>query len=267
MAPQTPPRKADTSLRSRKPILRKPARCTTKAQQRKPLSRAEKISVVLERAYADLRARAAVPNLRRAQALDDEATYGEMHESFVSAMLAEYRVGAASSFVDLGSGIGNVVLQAHLETGCAALGCELDETRHAVALQYRTAVTRRRRFAGHLGAGFAKAERLHGRVTLVHGDCFAESATVAEIARADLIFCANLKFSPESIARQETEVLLRMKPGTVFVSLQQIVCGRTSGGRARFLAENGLEEHARMSERGAVNWKDGPIKYWVYKRL
>jgi len=47
-----------------------------------------------------------------------------MQPPFLSEICRLAELGPSSVFVDLGSGIGNLLLQASLQTGCEAYGCE-----------------------------------------------------------------------------------------------------------------------------------------------
>ncbi|KAF2790052.1 S-adenosyl-L-methionine-dependent methyltransferase, partial [Melanomma pulvis-pyrius CBS 109.77] len=194
--------------------------------------------------------------------------YGEVTPAFVEALLRDFSIGKTSSVVDLGSGVGNVVLQAYLATGCRALGCEIDGARHAAASQFRDAVAgalqptvpapRGAVRTNDMGTG----RELQDAVVLRRGDIFEDWVTLARVQSADLVFSDNLKFGPELVGRQVDSVLARMKPGAVFVSLEKVVRGR---GCARVLAALGVTEERRVSERGAVSWADKKIEYWVYR--
>jgi len=51
--------------------------------------------------------------------------YGELLSPLVDRILVETRLTSDQVFVDLGSGVGNVVLQAALQVGCESWGCEM----------------------------------------------------------------------------------------------------------------------------------------------
>jgi H3 lysine-79-specific histone-lysine N-methyltransferase len=50
--------------------------------------------------------------------------YGELMPAFISDIIKETGLNEKSLFLDLGSGVGNVVLQASLQTGCRSFGVE-----------------------------------------------------------------------------------------------------------------------------------------------
>ena len=59
--------------------------------------------------------------------------YGELLPMFLSRIFKETRLKSDQIFVDLGSGVGNCVLQAALETGCESWGCEMMDNPHKLA--------------------------------------------------------------------------------------------------------------------------------------
>ena len=65
-----------------------------------------------------------VNTLRNYEAFSSE-TYGELMPSLVSDIVRQTGLGEDSLFLDLGCGVGNVVLQASLETGCKSFGVEI----------------------------------------------------------------------------------------------------------------------------------------------
>ncbi|KAF2199613.1 hypothetical protein GQ43DRAFT_473464 [Delitschia confertaspora ATCC 74209] len=200
-------------------------------------------------------------------------TYGEMLPAFVSECLKEFRVTKNSRVVDIGSGIGNIVLHSYLERGCHAFGAELEAVRHRAATSYRAEIVdvlAHPPTAAHVrglppGSGFAEPPA--GRVSLIREDCFAAgSATEAEVKKAKLVFCSNLTWPVELVIRQEDAVLLRLRKGAVFVILRQVVTGRR-GRREKFLQEHGLVEERRMSARDRASWTSAPVEFYVYKKV
>lgn len=77
---------------------------------------------VQEQVYARVAA-PHVEKLKQYEAFSDNV-YGEMLPPFLSEIARISQLGPNSVFVDLGSGIGNLLIQASLQTGCEAYGCE-----------------------------------------------------------------------------------------------------------------------------------------------
>ncbi|KIJ60087.1 hypothetical protein HYDPIDRAFT_50523, partial [Hydnomerulius pinastri MD-312] len=90
---------------------------------------------VLSRIIDETYQRSVGPNvgkLNRYEAFSSEV-YGELMPSFTSDIIAATRLTSSSLLVDLGSGVGNVLLQASLQTGCRSYGIELMEGPAGVA--------------------------------------------------------------------------------------------------------------------------------------
>lgn len=65
-----------------------------------------------------------VEELGRYQAFSDNV-YGELLPRFMSEIAQLTSLGPGKVFVDLGSGVGNLLIQTSLQTGCEAYGCEM----------------------------------------------------------------------------------------------------------------------------------------------
>ena len=82
---------------------------------------------VVHRIVDEAYQRAVGPNiemLKRYEAFSSEV-YGELMPTFVTDIIRATGIKEDSLFLDLGSGVGNVVMQASLETGCRSFGIEL----------------------------------------------------------------------------------------------------------------------------------------------
>lgn len=133
--------------------------------------------------------------------------------SFVSDILFRTEITSNSTFLDLGCGVGNCLIQAALQTGCEANGIELHGPPAALGtsslpsiLSSTTAVLPSHSVSPR-AAGKAQVEhykkRLRlwgvssGDVTLLQGN-FCESAEVRDwIKRANLVLVNNWAFSSE----------------------------------------------------------------------
>jgi len=203
------------------------------------------------------------PHTRRVvAALQPSHVYGELNYSFVSRLLSDFRITEKSTFVDIGSGVGNVVLQAALECGCHALGCELVQDRHTVAESF---VSEGMRWASWFASDFGDPNDLASRVELRHGDAFTDARTLATLPVADLVICNNFKFSPDLLNMQIGAVLAVIKPGAVFVSMQRIIRGKATD-RRQILNELNVEERKHKGHDGDVSWMHKGLEYWVYSK-
>ena len=110
---------------------------------------------------------------------------------------------AAHRFVDLGSGGGRLVIQAHLELPSVAtsVGIELSPSRHAVALETwrelaRSGEAGRIRRLAERSWGVTSEARTASTVQLHEGDLFE-----LDLAGATHVYVASLCFTPEMLAR------------------------------------------------------------------
>lgn len=124
-----------------------------------------------------------VDSLKNYQAFTAE-TYGELMPSFVSRIIKETKLNADSLFVDLGSGVGNTVCQASLETGCRSFGVELLNRPAAVA---ETQLQQLRIRCGMWGVGL-------GDVELEHNDMLKSRRVDALLSKADVVLVNNKVF-------------------------------------------------------------------------
>jgi H3 lysine-79-specific histone-lysine N-methyltransferase len=121
--------------------------------------------------------------LNHYQAFSD-TVYGELMPSLVSRLLFLTRANPDTLFLDLGSGVGNVVLHAALQSGCTAFGVEVMEKPAEMAREQRAQLMMRARMWG---------VRM-GDVELEHSNML-ESARVNELMRrADVVLVNNKVF-------------------------------------------------------------------------
>ena len=138
--------------------------------------------------------------------------YGELLPKFVSQLFKEAGMSSADVFVDLGSGVGNCVLQAALEIGCESWGCEIMAKASQLAdLQKAEFCQRMQQWSFNYGA-----------INLVHSD-FLESPLIAKIlTRVSVVLVNNYAFEPElndALAR----LFLDLPQGCIIFSLKSFV--------------------------------------------
>jgi len=138
--------------------------------------------------------------------------YGELLPPFISKILGETHLKSDQVFVDLGSGVGNVVLQAALEVGCESWGCEMMEN------ACKLAEAQEKEFAARCRLWGIET----GTVHLERGD-FLENDRVKEaMRRADVILVNNQAFTPE-LNRRLIDLFLDVKDGCKIASLRSFV--------------------------------------------
>ncbi|KOS14139.1 histone-lysine n- h3 lysine-79 specific [Malassezia pachydermatis] len=201
-------------------------------------------------------ARVAAPHvdkLKQYEAFSDYV-YGEMLPPFLSEIERIAQMGPQSVFVDLGSGIGNILLQASLQTGCASYGCEVMETPSALATKQIIEATHRWRMWNVCGGPAMEA----------WCEDFTESDRVREVLRrADVVLVNNYAFRPKTNDTLSL-LFLDLKDGAKIFSLRPFVptdfrlTERTASSPLAILR---VEERRYAS--GCVSWTGGSGAYYV----
>ena len=183
--------------------------------------------------------------------------YGELLPKFISDILRkDTKMKSDQIFVDLGSGVGNVVLQAALEIGCESWGCEMMENACDLAeLQEKEFKARCRLW------GLAV-----GDIHLQRGD-FLENARIGKaLKKADVVLVNNQAFTPELNDRL-VSLFLDLKEGCQIVSLKSFVpAGHKITSRNINHACNVLEVVEKRYYSACVSWTDAPGTYFVAKK-
>ncbi|WFD29246.1 [histone H3]-lysine(4) N-trimethyltransferase [Malassezia sp. CBS 17886] len=207
---------------------------------------------VQEQVYA----RSAAPDVEKLKQYEafSDAVYGEMLPPFLCEVLRVAQLGPQSVFVDLGCGIGNLLLQASLQAGCEAYGCEFMAVPAQLAKRQIVEATHRWRMWGLRGGPRVEA----------WCEDFTESDCVrAVLRRADLVVVNNYAFRPQTNDTLSLQ-FLDLKDGAKIVSLRPFVphdfrlSERTLSSPLAILR---VEERTYTS--GCVSWAAGGGKYYV----
>ncbi|KAM7223680.1 Histone methylation protein DOT1 domain containing protein [Rhypophila decipiens] len=138
--------------------------------------------------------------------------YGELLHPFISNILERTDMTSDKVFVDLGSGVGNVTLQAALEIGCESWGCEMMENACNLADAQLKEFSARCRLWGILP----------GKVRLERGDFRKNEKILAALKRADVVLVNNQAFTSQLNA-DLVSMFLDLKPGCKIISLKTFV--------------------------------------------
>jgi len=138
--------------------------------------------------------------------------YGELLHPFISDIIERTNLTSDMVFVDLGSGVGNVVLQAALETGCESWGCEMMEN------ACNLAEAQQREFSARCRLWGIKP----GRVHLERGDFRKNENIIKALARADVLLVNNQAFTSQ-LNDNLVSMFLDLKPGCKIISLKTFV--------------------------------------------
>ncbi|KAK0674311.1 putative histone-lysine N-methyltransferase, H3 lysine-79 specific [Cercophora samala] len=138
--------------------------------------------------------------------------YGELLHPFISDIFERTRLTSDMVFVDLGSGVGNVVLQAALEIGCESWGCEMMENACNLADAQKKEFAARCRLWGIAP----------GKVYLERGDFRKNEPILESLKRADVVLVNNQAFTSQ-LNDNLVNMFLDLKIGCKIVSLKTFV--------------------------------------------
>ena len=190
--------------------------------------------------------------LKRKSKSNPDTTYGELLPAFLSKIFDDTGLSQNSLYLDLGSGIGNTVLQAAIESGCEATGIEYNRTTHKIALGHR------RRFLLRRELTDVKC----GSTKLVQGDFLASPIADRLVSRADVIIVNNYMFTQETDDRLYEKLLHLMKRGARAVSTKTL----QPMGRRRGELEGFTMRQLRYDE-DSVSWSPTAGPYWIAQKV
>lgn len=179
--------------------------------------------------------------------------YGELLHPFISDIFERTKLTSDMVFVDLGSGVGNVALQAALERGCESWGCEMMENACNLADAQKKEFMARCRLWGIAP----------GKVHLERGDFRKSEKTLAALKRADVVLVNNQAFTSQ-LNDHLVNIFLDLKIGCKIVSLKTFVHDNK-------IAENDVASSILEVERltypgGYVSWTGAPGTFCISTR-
>ncbi|KAJ3044500.1 Nucleosomal histone H3-Lys79 methylase [Rhizophlyctis rosea] len=183
--------------------------------------------------------------------------YGEIAPYFVNDIITRLAISPSDTFIDLGSGVGNVCLQVSLQTGATSYGIELMPDRTTVATQFQTALERTLHAKGY---GM-------GPCTLRTGDFLTDTST-ADILMTDasIVFINNPVFTASTLQGLKALFASTLKEGTRIVSMVNL--GRPQG--RKLTLRNATEFESMVTTRvvpyesGWVSWAATGKEYFVH---
>jgi H3 lysine-79-specific histone-lysine N-methyltransferase len=182
--------------------------------------------------------------------------YGELLHPFVSRILVEQlKMKSDQVFVDLGSGVGNVVLQAALEIGCESWGCEMMKNACDMARKQKKEFRARTILWGVQT----------GRVHLEDGDFTTNTPVLEALKRADVVLVNNKAFTSK-LNDHLISIFLDLKPGCKVVSLKSFVSVNSESDNSYNSNDVGSsifhnEEH--WYPEGFVSWTNAGGPYYI----
>lgn len=182
--------------------------------------------------------------------------YGELRAPLISEALKKTGLKSDHVFVDLGSGVGNVVLQTALEFGCESWGCEM--MHHAADLADAQAIE----FKARCRLWGIQA----GQVHLERGDFLENQEIYKAMKKADVILVNNQAFT-STLNQKLVQLFLDLKDGCKIVSLRSFVpedykiTHRNIDNPVNLLSVRKHEYHS-----GSVSWTDASGNYYISTR-
>ncbi|OAX78656.1 histone-lysine N-methyltransferase, H3 lysine-79 specific [Emergomyces africanus] len=210
---------------------------------------------LVERILTQTYARTVSPRVESLRQYENgtDNVYGELLPRFISDIFKQTKLKSDQVFVDLGSGVGNVVLQAALEIGCESWGCEVMPNACDVAeLQGKEFEARCRLW------GLAP-----GAVRLIRGSFLTEESIIKTLRRADVVLINNQAFTPQ-LNNEIINHFLDMKEGCQIVSLKSFVpAGHRIQARNLNSPINLLSVKQKNYWSGSVSWTDAGGTYFI----
>lgn len=218
------------------------------ATQRLPLPLVERILTQIYSRTVSPR----VESLRQYENGSDNV-YGELLPRFINTIFKETKLKSGQVFVDLGSGVGNVVLQAALEIGCESWGCEMMENACDLAELQQAEFKARCRLWGIAP----------GDTRLVRGDFLKDESISNVLKRADVVLINNQAFTPQ-LNNELINHFLDMKEGCQIVSLKSFVpAGHKIQSRNLNSPVNLLKVKQHHYWSNSVSWTDVGGTYFI----
>ncbi|KAI9871919.1 MAG: Nucleosomal histone H3-Lys79 methylase [Pleopsidium flavum] len=213
---------------------------------------------LIERLLTQTYSRTVSPRVKSLRQYENgtDNVYGELLPRFLSQIFKDTKLRSDQIFVDLGSGVGNAVLQAALEVGCESWGCEVMENACDLAGLQEKEFEARCRLWG-LEAGGIHLER---------GDFLTSASTGKVIQKADVVLVNNQAFTPE-LNNGLISLFLDLKEGCQIVSLKSFVPhGHKITPRNLNSPVNLLEVESKQYWSDSVSWTDAAGTYFVARK-
>lgn len=202
--------------------------------------------------------RAVGPNVKTLKKYEafSSTVYGELMPNLSYDIIKLTQLHEDSLFLDLGSGVGNVVVQAALQTGCKAYGVELMPQPARVARDMVKQIQTRARMWG---------VRI-GEMELEEGDMLKSRRVDELMAKADVVLVDNKVFE-ESLNEALKPKFLDLKEGAIVISLAPFVS--SLHGR---VTERNVDDICGIFEAtecqyhsGSVSWGNNGGSYYVHR--
>lgn len=182
--------------------------------------------------------------------------YGELLPGFLSQIFQQVGLSASDKFIDLGSGVGNCVIQAALECGCQSYGCEImPNASDLCELQTKEFEARSR--AWGLNSGSVVNFLRQG---------FEDNPEVKSIVDSCRVILVNNYLFDSDLNQKVVQLFRHLPPGTVIVSLKPIVPpGYTINLHDIECVLNRMSFKRYEYGDNSVSWTDKGGEYYISK--
>ncbi|EFP13191.1 hypothetical protein CRE_08458 [Caenorhabditis remanei] len=182
-------------------------------------------------------------------------TYGETNLEQMASIIDELGIGSHDVFVDLGSGIGQLVCFTAAYAKCRkSVGIELSQ----IPANYA------KNLGGHFKQLMAHFGKSHGRFEHHQGDFLNPKFKKLIIEEATVIFINNFAFSPDLMFRITNELLQDLKHGT------RIVTTKPFGAHKKDITYRSTGDINSISDTReltsleyGVSWTAKQVKFWL----
>ncbi|KAF7721868.1 Nucleosomal histone H3-Lys79 methylase [Apophysomyces ossiformis] len=181
--------------------------------------------------------------------------YGEINPVLVQEFITKTKIHSKSVFMDMGCGIGNVVLQVAAQTGCEAYGIEIMET------PCKYAKRQLKEYAARMRAWRLPTGKVHFR----HGDFLdvGSNDMYQTLKRADVLLVNNYAFDWQT-NHALAQLFLDLKEGAKIISLKSFVpknhkINKRTMDKPESILQ--VEEYEYFSE--AVSWTNNGGTYYI----
>lgn len=188
--------------------------------------------------------------------------YGETEPIFVNRLRQQLEVKKEDVFLDIGSGIGSVVLQMVAQTGCIGVGIEIEDERARIASCIHQKLNTDPVLNNLIDDTFL--EVIQEKTTFIHGD-FLERAEVLKTATVVFINNESMAANPSLMNSIEEKLYHHLRDDTRIAVFQPFHNRSRSGTRNSGLVSILSSDVKQYSTPpGWVSWRDAPIKYYIY---
>lgn len=182
--------------------------------------------------------------------------YGEALPELVGYLIDHLGITASDVVYDIGSGIGNVVLQISAQTGCKSYGVEIREDLHKIATNIHSCLKTE--------MGNNKKTGL-GEVILINGDALNQPNLLIDTT---IVFLNNVCYPEHMLHQLEHFFMETLQHGTRVVTVKELFPRTRPTSGARFeksfakLFDYPCKQYT--TGPGVVSWKAGGVTLNVY---